>query len=128
MTRSCRRLGLASIVIVLIGGWAQAETGLGRHQKLYAVPAPSGSKVVVDSKLGDWDLCGRIEMFFMSETTEMQSAKFAVMYDADVRYTFEYRIPWSTLNAMQPPKGGDLVAGTVQFNWGKPDGLGTAGA
>ena len=42
-------------------------------------------------------------------------------------YTFEYRIPWSTLGAKAPLKGGDLVAGTVQFNWGAPDGLHTAG-
>jgi len=41
--------------------------------------------------------------------------------------TFEYRIPWDTLGAKQPLKGGDLVAGTVQFNWSRPDGLKTAG-
>jgi hypothetical protein len=216
---------------------AQAETGLGRHKKVYAVPTPG--KVVIDGKLDDWDLSGQIEMFVMSETKEMQSAKFAQMYDAEALYvsaevrdpsplmnrqdpqvkgdfgwdadscqfrlmvdpaqgypinqssfqpvdnpqmahlilwhytdreeaclqmhvgmnyklprpewapfgvvpatlfqakylkaadgrgyTFEYRIPWSTLNAKTPPKGGDLVAGTVQFNWGQPDGLKTAG-
>ena len=42
-------------------------------------------------------------------------------------YTFEYRIPWSTLSAKKPLKGGDLVAGTMQFNWGRADGLKTAG-
>ncbi len=42
-------------------------------------------------------------------------------------YTFEYRIPWSTLGAEAPLKGGDIVAGTVQFNWSRPDGLSTAG-
>jgi len=41
-------------------------------------------------------------------------------------YTFEYRIPWDTLNAKPPLKGGDLVAGTVQLNFSTPDGL-TAG-
>jgi sugar lactone lactonase YvrE len=42
-------------------------------------------------------------------------------------YTFEYRIPWKTLNAKGPLKGGDIVAGTVQFNYSRPDGLKTAG-
>ncbi len=42
-------------------------------------------------------------------------------------YTFEYRIPWGTLGAKRPLKGGDIVAGTVQFNWSRPDGLQTAG-
>ncbi len=42
-------------------------------------------------------------------------------------YTFEYRIPWKTMNAKAPLKGGDVVAGTVQFNWSRPDGQMTAG-
>ncbi len=219
-----------------------ADTGLGRHKQLYVVPAPG--KVVIDGKLNDWDLSGQIEMYVVSETKEMQSAKFAVMYDreaiylsgvvrdntpllnrqdpqangnlgwnadscqfrlsldpaqpypltasvwelrggvpdtrndivhltlwnytdriepclgmqlgmtyrtprpewapfgivpaklyqakyvklADGRgYTFEYRIPWNTLGAKTPLKGGDTVGGTVQFNWGAADGLKTAG-
>ncbi len=42
-------------------------------------------------------------------------------------YSFEYRIPWKTLNAKAPLKGGDVVAGTVQFNYSRPDGQMTAG-
>jgi hypothetical protein len=42
-------------------------------------------------------------------------------------YAFEYRIPWKTLNAKGPLTGGDVVAGTVQFNYSRPDGLKTAG-
>ena len=42
-------------------------------------------------------------------------------------YTFEYRIPWTVLGAKRPLKGGDIVAGTVQFNWSRPDGLKTGG-
>ena len=42
-------------------------------------------------------------------------------------YTFEYRIPWAILGAKSPPKGGNAVAGTVQFNWSRADGLKTAG-
>lgn len=42
-------------------------------------------------------------------------------------YSFEYRIPWTTLNAKAPLKGGDVVASTVQFNYSRPDGQETAG-
>jgi len=42
-------------------------------------------------------------------------------------YTFEYRIPWKTLGAKKPLVAGDSVAGTVQFNWSRPDGLATGG-
>ena len=42
-------------------------------------------------------------------------------------YTFEYRIPWDTLSAENPPRGGDIVAGTAQVHWSRPDGLATAG-
>ncbi|MEI6520246.1 MAG: FlgD immunoglobulin-like domain containing protein [bacterium] len=42
-------------------------------------------------------------------------------------YTFEYRIPWKSLETKNIPEAGDLVAGTVQFNWGTADGLKTAG-
>ena len=42
-------------------------------------------------------------------------------------YTFEYRIPWATLGTQRPLRGGDVVAGTVQVNWSRPDGLKTGG-
>ncbi len=42
-------------------------------------------------------------------------------------YSFEYRIPWKTLNAKAPLKANDVVAATVQFNWSRPDGQHTAG-
>jgi len=38
-------------------------------------------------------------------------------------HTFEYRIPWSTLGARRPLRGGDIVAGTVNVTWSTPDGL-----
>lgn len=231
--------GILSLALSLWIGLASvglADSGLGRHKKLYAVPRPG--PVVVDGKLDDWDLSGQILMYVISETQEMQSARFALMYDdqalylsglvrdptplmnrhdpqveadrgwdADAcqfriivdpaqgypvhqssfdpvdndalihatlwyytdrqepvlhllksmrfvplrpdwpqgvaprdrfeaaylaaedggGYTFEYRIPWSTLGVRNPPKAGDLVAGTVQFCWSAPDGLKTAG-
>ena len=42
-------------------------------------------------------------------------------------YSFEYRIPWTTLNAKAPLKAGDVVASTMQFNYSRPDGQMTAG-
>ena len=42
-------------------------------------------------------------------------------------YSFEYRIPWKTMNAKAPLKAGDIVASTVQFNYSRPDGQMTAG-
>lgn len=42
-------------------------------------------------------------------------------------YTFEYRIPWKTLGVETVPEGGDILAGSVQFNWSRPDGRKTAG-
>ncbi|MFW5857214.1 MAG: hypothetical protein ACOCX4_04985 [Planctomycetota bacterium] len=42
-------------------------------------------------------------------------------------YTFEYRIPWATFGTDDPPTGGDVVAGTAQVHWSRPDGLSTGG-
>jgi len=41
--------------------------------------------------------------------------------------TFEYRIPWATLGAKRPLQGDDVVAASYQFNFGRRDGLKTAG-
>ena len=43
-------------------------------------------------------------------------------------YTFEYRIPWSTLSLTRTPIAGDQLASSVSVFWGKPDGLETAGS
>jgi hypothetical protein len=235
-----RRLvsGVVAAAVLWAGaGVVLADAGRGRHKRMFAVPRPG--EVTIDGKLGDWDLSGQIWMYVIKATAEMQSARFALMYDdqalylsAEVRdpnpmmnrhdpwvdghkawdadacqfrmvldpaqgypvsqssfqpvdndqmvhtilwyytdrkepnlqmhfgmnyklpkaghaphgvvphdkfeaayrkaedgwgYTFEYRIPWSTLEAKNPPGPGDLVAGTVQFNWSRPDGLKTAG-
>lgn len=42
-----------------------------------------------------------------------------VMADDKRGYSFEYRIPWSTLMAPRPLKGGDVVAATMQVLWGR---------
>jgi hypothetical protein len=42
-------------------------------------------------------------------------------------YTFEYRIPWSTLGAKTTPRAGDILASAIQIQWGAPDGLSSTG-
>ncbi len=44
-------------------------------------------------------------------------------WDDGKGYTFEYRIPWTTLEARTPPKAGDIVAASLQVHWGADDGL-----
>ena len=61
MNASVKRMGSVATVIAVLGGWVQAETGLGRHKKLYAVPVPAGGQVVIDGRLDDWDLSGQID-------------------------------------------------------------------
>ncbi len=240
--RICLLLIMSGLALVSLK--AEAGSGRGRHKRMFAVPRRR--RVKIDGKLKDWDLSGQVLMYVISETSETQSAKFALMYDkkalyvsgvlrdpspmmnrhdpwvdahkawdadacqfrivtdaglgypvnesaftysragapkdtkdaikhltlwyytdrrepnlqlhlgmgyrlarpewgphgavpnkffkakyvkaGDGRgYTFEYRIPWATLGTKKPPKSGDLVAGTVQFNWSRPDGLKTAG-
>ena len=228
----------AVIILCLIGSVAfSQEGGRGRNKQLYAVPV--SGQPVIDGKLDDWDLSGQIDIYVTQETAEMQSAKVALMYDAEaiyisgiVRdpspmmnrhdpkvnadrawdadafqlrlaldpklgypinessmenvkpndqlchlllfnyterneaclqlaygmtysppaagypqgvvpgdkfqgtykksddgrgYTFEYRIPWQTLEAKNPPKAGDLCAAAIQIQWGAADGLSSTG-
>lgn len=52
----------------------------------------------------------------------------AYIKDADGHgYSFEYRIPWSTLGDKFHPKAGDLTAATFQNLWGNNDGTHTMG-
>ncbi len=51
--------------------------------------------------------------------------KFAAVYkkwDDGKGFTFEYRIPWSTLGAPRPLQGGDLSAGALQIQWSDATG------
>ena len=75
---------LSLLTMLCVATGVHADNGRGRHQKLYVVPAPG--KVTIDGKLDDWDLSGQIWIYVISETAEMQSAKFAMMYDKDALY------------------------------------------
>ena len=79
------RTYLATFIALLLLTNTQAEqSGLGRHKRVFVVPRVK--PVVIDGKLDDWDLSGQIWMYVVQETSEMQSAKFALMYDADALY------------------------------------------
>ncbi|MEI6518439.1 MAG: FlgD immunoglobulin-like domain containing protein [bacterium] len=49
------------------------------------------------------------------------------MFDDKRGYTFEYRIPWSTLEAKKTPVVGDLLTSVLQIQWGSADGLSIVG-
>ncbi|MHC1769963.1 MAG: FlgD immunoglobulin-like domain containing protein [Verrucomicrobiia bacterium] len=49
------------------------------------------------------------------------------MADDGKGYSFEYRIPWTTLETPAPLKAGDAVASAIQIQWGAPDGLSSGG-
>ncbi len=85
---------------------ARADSGRGKHKKMYAVPCPG--KVTIDGKLDDWDLSGQLYMYVMQETSEMMSAKFAIMYDDDALYlSGDVRYPWAMRNRHDPGADGD---------------------
>src|SRR5262245_59772548 len=111
----CSRL-LVAISAVLFCVPLHADTGLGRQQTLYAVPNPS--KITIDGKLDDWDASGQIYLYVTSETAEMQSARFAVMYDAEALYlSGVVRDPTPMMNRHDPAVDGNKAwdADACQF-------------
>ena len=76
---------LLIVLLALTALAACADTGMGRHKKLYAVPTPG--KVVIDGKLNDWDLSGGV---FTCSDVEHLRDKLAVwlhaQYDKDNLY------------------------------------------
>lgn len=85
---------------------ALAESGRGRHKKLYAIPAPDS--VTVDGHLEEWDFSGHIESFVRSETRDSVAARFAVMYDDDALYLgAEVKDPSPMLNRHSPAADAD---------------------
>src|ERR1044072_4932953 len=91
-----------------------AEQGaLGLHKRIYFLPREK--PVVIDGKLDEWDLSGQITMYVTKETSEVQSAKFAMMYDAEALYLCaEVRDPSPMMNRHDPQgdadKAGDADA------------------
>ncbi len=73
-----------AVVCLFLSVVAFGDVGRGRHKKVYVVPR--SGEVKIDGKLGDWDLSGQIWIYVVSETAEMQSAKYAMMYDSEALY------------------------------------------
>ena len=70
--------------LIVCASAALADGGWARHDKIYVVPRTK--PVVIDGKLNDWDLSGQLWIYAQSETAEMQSAHFAMMYDNEALY------------------------------------------
>ncbi len=97
---------LVLFVALLLALAASADSGRGKHKKLFAVPVPG--KVVIDGKLDDWDLSGQLYMYIVSETADQISAKFAMMYDADAVYlSGDVRDGSPLMNRNDPQVNGD---------------------
>ena len=92
--------------LLLTAAVSWAGSGRGLHKKIYAVPAPGPVKI--DGRLDDWDLSGQLFMYVMQETSEMQSARFAIMYDKDNLYlSAVVRDPSPMMNRHDPKVNGD---------------------
>jgi hypothetical protein len=78
------RLWAVAALLLALAVTAWADNGRGLHKKVYAVPCPG--KVKIDGKLNDWDLSGQIFIYVVQETSEMQSARYAMMYDKQALY------------------------------------------
>ena len=103
-------LFLTLLLIPCLRQPVHADSGRGKHKKMYAVPCPG--KVIIDGKLDDWDLSGQLTMYIVQETSEMISAKFAIMYDDDAIYlSGDIRDDTPMMNRHDPH------AGDAAFGW-----------
>jgi len=78
------RLLAAAVLMLLFSCELFGDVGLARHKRIFVVPPPGDLKI--DGKLDDWDLSGQVFMYVTSETSEMQSARFAMMFDDQALY------------------------------------------
>lgn len=79
-----RGLLTISLLLSVLSFSVRAETGRGRHKRAFAVPAPEDVKI--DGRLDDWDMSGHILAYVRKAASEVQSARFAVMYDEEAIY------------------------------------------
>ena len=95
------------LAVFCLAAPSSADSGLARHKKMYAVPAPRTAKI--DGKLTGWDLSAMINMYVVSETADMQSAKFALMYDKNALYLGAIvRDPTPMMNRHAPETEGNF--------------------
>ena len=77
-------LAIASAGLILLGSRTGQAQGVYHNQRICVVPAPG--KVVIDADLKDWDLSGEIYTYVIEAASEFQSARTAMMYDAEALY------------------------------------------
>jgi hypothetical protein len=104
-----------TLTILVVGAWllqlavplaAQEQGSRGRNKRIFVVPRPG--PVVIDGKLDDWDLSGQIHVYVTPETSEMQSIRVALMYDAEALYVSGVvRDPTPMMNRHDPRVNGD---------------------
>jgi hypothetical protein len=97
---------------------AQEQGARGRNKRLFVVPRPG--PVVIDGKLDDWDLSGQVWVYVAPETSEMQSARIALMYDQEALYVSGVvRDPTPMMNRHDPKVDGDRAwdADAFQFRF-----------
>ncbi len=79
------KLVLSCLCLMLAAAAATVNAqGVYHNQRIFVVPAPG--KVAVDGDLKDWDLSGEILTYVVEASMTYQSAKTAMMYDADALY------------------------------------------
>ena len=77
-------VALASVLLPAGPAHSQEQGARGRNARVFVVPRTR--PVVLDGRLDDWDLTGQILVYVAPETSAMQSARVALMYDADALY------------------------------------------
>ncbi len=83
------RLAPLIMAFLLINVLPSASALQTDNHGIHAVPA--GGKVVIDGKLDDWDLSGRITMCYdVLSLKDIYSGSVAMMYDADALYVSIY--------------------------------------
>ena len=104
-------LAVASALFIAAGAWATESENLG----ISILPAPA--KVVVDGKVGDWDLSGGRFVCSDPETLrEKLACWFHLMYDADNLYVLARWIDETPMNNPGSTKGDYGFAGDcLQF-------------
>ncbi len=84
MHRSFSRTCLLSLLVLGCAVVSALAQGVYHNQRIFIVPAPG--KVSIDGDLKDWDQSGEILTYVVEASMAYQSAKTAMMYDADALY------------------------------------------
>ena len=102
MTRRAFHVLMVLAAVTLTPSASAQQT---ENHELHAVPPPGA--VVIDGKLDDWDLSGRIESFTEYRTRGAYSAEVATMHDKDFFYlAVVWHDPTPMVNMIDPDTDG----------------------